>query len=226
MFSVFFRYVCEVTNNLCSGLLPGHFDHFFKSVTFTNGGMKYSLINFRFSQTLGGSRLFGSYFVKLSSRYRLSPLLSTRQLRSVWGPNANSVERDEDIAYIAELIQYKGGNLLMNKLMYYLWDRAHFEFRWFSALREIDIPIRFVWADSDAVSPVAIPQYFQSFVPGMTLTLVKDAGHFFVLEKPGKWMEVVIKPLISSWRSYKRFKATGSQYVSYDKFRCDLLFTQ
>ena len=33
-------------------LLPDAFNSFFKSVTFTNGGMRYSLINFRLSQAV------------------------------------------------------------------------------------------------------------------------------------------------------------------------------
>ena len=32
------------------GALPGHFDNFFQSITFTNGGMVYDLINKRLGQ--------------------------------------------------------------------------------------------------------------------------------------------------------------------------------
>lgn len=32
------------------GALPGHFDNFFLSITFTNGGMVYDLINKRLGQ--------------------------------------------------------------------------------------------------------------------------------------------------------------------------------
>ena len=32
------------------GALPGHFDNFFQSITFTNGGMVYDVINKRLGQ--------------------------------------------------------------------------------------------------------------------------------------------------------------------------------
>ncbi len=37
------------------GMLPEYFKNFFKSITFTNGGMRYDLINFRLGQV--GKRL-------------------------------------------------------------------------------------------------------------------------------------------------------------------------
>ena len=40
-------------------MLPDFFSNFFQSVTFTNGGMRYDLINFRLSQ-VGRGVLFVS----------------------------------------------------------------------------------------------------------------------------------------------------------------------
>ena len=83
----------------------------------------------------------------------------------------------------------------MHKTIYYLWDRAHFEFRWFAALRHPDFRIRFVWGDSDAVAPRTIPEFFMTLISGMELQFIKRAGHFLMLEKPEAWLEEVIKVL-------------------------------
>uniref|UniRef100_F6SSA8 AB hydrolase-1 domain-containing protein n=1 Tax=Ciona intestinalis TaxID=7719 RepID=F6SSA8_CIOIN len=156
------------------------------SITFTNGGMKYSMINFRIGQRMMSSSL-GPYFSMVNSKLGLSRVFSS-QLKSVWGPNSDHDEMMKEIALITALNDYKGGTKIMHKLIYYLWDRAHFEFRWFSALSEIDVPVRFIWSDSDAVSPMSIPRFFRSFVPGAKFEVVQDAGHFYMLEKPKEWL--------------------------------------
>merc|ERR1712127_180466 len=42
----------EILTRLDRGVLPERFNNFFKSITFTNGGMRYHLINMRISQIL------------------------------------------------------------------------------------------------------------------------------------------------------------------------------
>ncbi|XP_002131154.2 putative hydrolase LipZ isoform X2 [Ciona intestinalis] len=167
-------------------MLPDYFSNFFESITFTNGGMKYSMINFRIGQRMMSSSL-GPYFSMVNSKLGLSRVFSS-QLKSIWGPNSDHDEMMKEIALITALNDYKGGTKIMHKLIYYLWDRAHFEFRWFSALSEMDVPVRFIWSDSDAVSPLSIPRFFQSFVPGAKFEIVQDAGHFYMLEKPKEWL--------------------------------------
>merc|ERR1719369_757136 len=42
----------EILSRYERGVLPDMFNNFFKSITFTNGGMRYDMIQFRLSQTL------------------------------------------------------------------------------------------------------------------------------------------------------------------------------
>jgi hypothetical protein len=44
---------------------PSHGNDFFQSVTFTNGGMKYDLINFRLGQTLLRNPYIGPFMAAL-----------------------------------------------------------------------------------------------------------------------------------------------------------------
>ena len=153
--------------------------------------MKYSAINFRLGQTLLSNVYLGSYFSMFANRLYIAKMLTKKQLTSIWGPNANETERERDIEAITSLYEFNGGFLISHKTIYYLWDRAHFEFRWFGALSQLNIPTRFIWGDSDAVSPVEIPQFLKYLLSSAELIFIEGAGHFIMLEQPKKWVELV-----------------------------------
>lgn len=180
----------EILARRYRGFLLPYFDQFFSSVIFTNGGMRYELASLRIGQKLLSSR-FGEYinafFVKIG-------FLSREQLRSVWG-DGRGPEVDQDIQEILDIHAYHDGHLLSYKLLYYLHDRIHFEPRWFEALKHLDIPCKFVWGDSDAVAPVAIPKSFEGFIPGLSIEWMKGVGHWLALERPSEWVELITKEL-------------------------------
>ncbi|XP_076815355.1 putative hydrolase LipZ [Clavelina lepadiformis] len=185
----------EILARRYRGLLPNYFDNFFQSVTFTNGGMKYSLISFRLSQIILPHPTFGPFFSMVGNRLGFDKFFMKKQIASIWSPHANKIDREREIGSIAELNEFKGGFRIFHKNIYYLYDRAHFEFRWFAALAEINIPIRFIWGDSDAVAPISIPKFFQSFVPEAELILIPKGGHFWMLEQPDVWIKEIRKVL-------------------------------
>ena len=176
--------------------LPQHFDTFFKSVTFTNGGMVYHLINFRLSQRILILPYVGQLATYLTSRilpHWLSHAISRRQLSTLWGDNVDNME--EDIEAIVSLMRWKGGQELTYKTGSYLKDRARFESRWFRALSSgLGLPTLLLWADSDAVSPIDIPKYLAMnvFQPGsITGKYIRKTGHFLMLEQPETWSKII-----------------------------------
>ena len=172
-------------------MLPDYFKDFFASVMFSNGGMKYSEINFRISQTLLSNIYAGPYFSKLSNRLGITEVFFKKQLWGIAGKVVNGEKMNFDIEMMHEILGYKGGRLITHKSIYYLWDRAHFEYRWFAALSELDIPSKIVWGDSDAVAPQAIPQFISNLIPNTKLDFIPNAGHFIMLERPDVWIEHV-----------------------------------
>ena len=62
--------------------------YFFQSVTFTNGGMRYSLSNFRLSQTLLKTPIVGEVVNSLMCKLPqgVTRFLSGRQFASIWSP--------------------------------------------------------------------------------------------------------------------------------------------
>ena len=177
-------------------LIPDYFNDFFKSVTFTNGGMHYDSINMRLGQILLNDPYFGRFFSSLFSRLpqEINSVIGHRQLASIWSPNADNDDRDQDIEAIRAMIRFKSGDTLNHKTVSYLKDRARFESRWYRALKQIDIPVMLFWGDSDAVAPMAIPKHLAThIIPAGKLTakLLKDVGHFLMLEKPKEWSQTL-----------------------------------
>eukprot|EP00091_Calanus_sinicus_P023285 TRINITY_DN7780_c0_g1_i1.p1 TRINITY_DN7780_c0_g1~~TRINITY_DN7780_c0_g1_i1.p1 ORF type:complete len:133 (-),score=37.07 TRINITY_DN7780_c0_g1_i1:122-520(-) len=100
----------EVLSRYERGVLPDHFNNFFKSITFTNGGMVYDLIQFRLSQALLISP-FAETLNKISARnFRgNSDKMGAVQLGTVWSKTYPDEKRKEkDIQQIQMLNKYKG----------------------------------------------------------------------------------------------------------------------
>jgi len=186
----------EILARLQRGMLPDYFNGFFRSVTFTNGGMIYDLINKRVSQTVLNSR-FGETFSEMACRNIYgNEKLSQAQLGSVWSPGySNTQKKEKNIRQINQLNKYKNGNCLMFKTISYLTDRARFEPRWLSSLSELKIPIQLLWGDSDSVSPISIPDTLSKHINSdyLTVNKMKDSGHFLTLEQPERWVEFILR---------------------------------
>jgi len=111
------------------GALPEYFNNFFQTVTFTNGGMVYDLINKRLSQILFNSWM-GPVISSVSCRLdgtSLGEKFGRRQLGSVWSPSYQNEEKKQlDMANMDSLNKYKDGKCLFYKTISYLTDRARY----------------------------------------------------------------------------------------------------
>ena len=114
----------EILSRYERGVLPDMFNNFFKSITFTNGGMRYDMIQFRISQTLLISP-FAEIVNKISLRGGNSDRLGRAQLSSIWSTTyQDNLKKEKDIRQIQMLNKYKGGSAITYKTISYLKDRA------------------------------------------------------------------------------------------------------
>ena len=96
-------------------------------MTFTNGGMRIQLSNFRLGQQLLLLPTIGPFISSLKSKLPVEWAndFSYKQLQSIWGPNyPNQEEMDQDIKDIVALVRLNGGNDLVHKTITYINDRS------------------------------------------------------------------------------------------------------
>ena len=101
---------------------------------------------------------------------------------------------EQDIADIIALQNYSQGNRIIDKTISYLKDRQRFEARWMRSLKSLDLPCLLFWGDTDAVSPMEIPDSLATeILPAKWITRksMKGVGHFGMLEDPEAWATVI-----------------------------------
>ena len=163
-------------------------------VIFTNGGMYMKEASLRLSQRLLSSR-FARSFSHLMSNLDPAGHIAHQQLKSVFSDEIKNEPLNSDVGkltshqiqQIQDLLNYKGGNVMLWRLSRYLQDRYACEERWIAGMKKLEhfIPIHFIWASNDSVAPVAIPKNFirEGNLSLASLTIVEGRGHFWMLEK-------------------------------------------
>eukprot|EP00095_Tigriopus_kingsejongensis_P004027 maker-scaffold5_size1054832-snap-gene-2.12 protein:Tk04027 transcript:maker-scaffold5_size1054832-snap-gene-2.12-mRNA-1 annotation:"PREDICTED: uncharacterized protein Rv1834/MT1882-like" len=188
----------EILTRFQRKLLPQQFDNFFQSVTFTNGGMRFDLINYRVAQSLLTKPWIGPMLNRLQNRIpkEIRDVISFYQLRSLWSPSyMDTNDLTQDISDMQDLLSLNGGDKIIHQTISYLHDRSRFEGRWLQSLKKLEIPTLLFWGDSDAVSPMEIPKSLaRDFIQpkvfeGKTL---KDTGHFLMLENPHGFAQTIL----------------------------------
>ena len=180
--------------------LPGYFEDFFQSVTFTNGGMRMDHADPRITQRLLIAPFgLGAWFSNLRSKLppSVTDYLLKKQLMSIWSPEyKDKAQMDRDIEDIMRLNDLNGGDRIIHKTITYLLDRYRVQNRWMEALSQIKLPVMIFWGDSDAVAPMEIPKALvrdnninKDYFVGRTM---KGAGHFLMLEQPKAYAETVL----------------------------------
>jgi len=187
----------EILSRYERKLLPDYFDNFFNKIVFTNGGMKYDLINFRLSQSVLMSRV-GPYLTSLGSIQELAGVMdgfSVKQLGSIWSSKYNDLDqKQEDIKKIQMINRYKNGNLLTHLTIGYLHDRSRFEMRWMKSLENLNsIQTFLLWGNEDAVAPMSIPLALKENIKDTLVDFrTMETGHFLMLEDPETWANNVL----------------------------------
>mmetsp|Transcript_23305 Transcript_23305/g.46395 ORF Transcript_23305/g.46395 Transcript_23305/m.46395 type:complete len:343 (+) Transcript_23305:37-1065(+) len=169
----------------------------FKSVTFTNGGMVFDKIGLRLGQKILLSG-YGDKVVEHVPRVVLK-MFTRAQLKTIWSPEANPKIVNTETEEMLDLVEYKEGNEIINKLSSYLLERRNpdNEKRWYGTLGRIKIPIRLCWGDKDAVAPIDIPHELvkRARLQKTEVQIMSGLGHFAMLEDPRRWMDTVLQDL-------------------------------
>ena len=82
------------------------------------------------------------------------------------------------------LLAYNDGNRILDRLTFYLHERATYADRWHGALRDWPGRLELSWADRDPVCTEAVLQAVLALRPSAPLTRLPGLGHYPQLEDP------------------------------------------
>jgi pimeloyl-ACP methyl ester carboxylesterase len=163
-------------------------------VVFTNGGMYMREASLRLSQRLLSSR-FAEQFSNLVNNIDPTGYIAQHQMNSVFSSSLKKASstsemgklKTHQIQLLQDLLNFKGGNIILWRLARYLQDRYACEERWMAGMKALEnkgMALYFVWGSDDSVAPLNIPKLFMH-TAGLTaskLVVVEGKGHFWMME--------------------------------------------
>ena len=157
-----------------------------KSYILGNGSMHIEMAKLLPIQRLLRSKFWGPLVAQVSSKK-----VFYRNMRKIWFDSEKCDVDELDILY---------GMLWVNDekrrsfpiVSRYIDERYKFWHRWIGALKQTDKPIDLLWAQNDPVAIVEMAHKLHDEISDSQLVLIKDCGHYPMLEKPESYCEHVI----------------------------------
>ena len=91
---------------------------------------------------------------------------------------------EEELDGFWRLITHNGGNEVMHEVIKYLHERRDNRDRWAGALRDTDVPLRFVVGPEDPVSGEKMAERYEAVVPEPDVRRLDGIGHYPQWEAP------------------------------------------
>ena len=151
-----------------------------------NGSMHIELSKLRLIQKLLKNKFTGKFVGSLTNY----PIFK-RNMRNVYFDKTQAT--DFELQEMWKQLIVNDGRKVIHKTSNYINERYFFWHRWIGALKETQIPTNIVWAKNDPVAVFAIAQLLATEIPNNQLYLLKNTGHFPMLENPEKWLKLVLK---------------------------------
>lgn len=159
-----------------------------ESATLLNGGLDYEAIQQRPLQRILRNRVAGPIVSKL-----INYPLFARRFASVFGPETQPSDRELENFWSA--ILYNGGRGVVHEVIQYLGERDAYRDRWVGALRDTDIPLRFVVGPEDPVSGENIAVRFEQVVADPDVVRLPGIGHYPQIEAPARTLDAILEHL-------------------------------
>jgi pimeloyl-ACP methyl ester carboxylesterase len=87
------------------------------------------------------------------------------------------------------------GHRLLPRTIRYVEDRRLEGDRYTGAIETHPSPLTIVWGAADPIAVVAMAHRLHERVPGSSLTVLDDVGHFPMVEAPARWADAVVAGL-------------------------------
>lgn len=155
------------------------------SVTLCNGSMLIELAKLRIIQRLLKSRWIGRGVARLSSESTFH-----RNMKNIWFDR--SLYRQQEMNMHWQLLTSGNGRRVLSKVTRYIDQRYTYYDRWIEGLKNSNLPIHVLWAENDPVAVVAMAYKLDLLIQNSTLSIIKECGHYPMLEKGKEWLNLVV----------------------------------
>jgi len=141
------------------------------------------------SQKILRTSFWGPILAKLSSRaYFLY------NFKKLWY-DKSKINLDE-LNNIWDMLIHNDGRKVFSKISRYTFERAKFWHRWVGGLEKTDLNIHILWADKDPIAVIEMVDVLQEKISNNKVTILKDVGHYLMLEAPEQYASEVMKGIV------------------------------
>lgn len=154
-----------------------------ESLTLSNGSVFVEMAHLQPAQHLLRSPLAGA-FAKLANY-----TVFRRSMRRLFA-HPDSVP-DAELETMWRLMERGEGLARMPQLISYVDERRRFARRWHGALARLALPTLVLWGARDPVAVLPIAERLARVVPGATLRVLPELGHYPQLEGPDEFAREV-----------------------------------
>lgn len=163
-----------------------------KGIIVGNGSMLIDMVKLLLSQKLLMNKTAGPILARLATRAYFH-----YNMKKLWADSAKYDRSDMDILY--DINFDWESRKVFPKVSRYNWERFKYYDRWLTrGLYQTDLPVSIYWGDKDPVAVVAMAHRLQQNIPGSRLQLLKNVGHYPMLEAPKQWSQVILQFLSAS----------------------------
>ena len=106
-----------------------------------------------------------------------------------------STVADSELAAAWELISHDGGHRLLPRTIRYIEERRRNQARYTGAIESHPSPLAIVWGADDPIAVVDMASRLHGACPDASLTILRDVGHFPMVESPRRFEEAVVQAL-------------------------------
>ena len=164
----------------------GHEPILLKSISLGNGSMLIEMAQLIWTQKLLRHHFWGPLLARLSSR-----ALFVNNFRRLWFDKSRINMEEFDVLW--RMLTYNEGRKTLPFVSRYLHERKKFWHRWIGGLEKVKQHVHIIWADKDPVAIFEMAKVLESKIPDNTLTVLKDIGHYPMLEAPEQYAEAVLR---------------------------------
>ena len=156
-----------------------------KSITIGNGSMLINMAQLIWTQKALRHHFWGPILAKLTNK----PLF-INNFRKLWHDKSKIDMKEFDVLW--KMLGHNNGFKTLPVVSRYLHERQKFWHRWIGGLERVDQHVHIIWADKDPVAIFDMALVLEKKIKDNTLTVLKDIGHYPMLEDPDAYSQAVL----------------------------------